>query len=112
MVAFYFSPVYALFSLNNFHFSLISTKSVVSLVFASALLPDPVTPKIVSSFLFHVVLLSLLLLYLHLDIRISHLFSVESCLHIYTSKYLSVWELDKTYIHVLCLFSLLSVDFP
>ena len=105
-VAFYFSPVYALFSLDNFHFQLISTKSVVSLVFTSALLPELVTPKIVGSFLFHVALSSLLLLYLHLDIRISYLFSVESRLHIYTSKYFSIRELDKTCIHVVCLFSL------
>ena len=47
-----------------------------------------------------------MLLYLHLDIRISYLFSVESRLHIYTSKYFSIRELDKTCIHVVCLFSL------
>ena len=35
-VAFYFSPVQALFSLDNSHCELISTKSVISLVFACA----------------------------------------------------------------------------
>ena len=37
-VAFYFSPVQALFSLDNSHCKLISTKSVISLVFAYAVL--------------------------------------------------------------------------
>ena len=35
-VAFYFSPVQALFSLDNSHCKLISTKSAISLVFACA----------------------------------------------------------------------------
>ena len=59
-------------------------------------LSDLVTPQIVSSFIFHVALslLLLLLLYLYLNVCIYYLFSVESHLHIFTSKYSSSWKID------------------
>ena len=58
-------------------------------------LPDLVTPQIVSSFIFFVALsLLLLLLYLYLNVCIYYLFSVESHLHIFTSKYSSSWKID------------------
>ena len=87
-IAIYFSPAQALFSLDNSYCQLISTKSVVSLVFASAVLllfksfttgPGYATN---CDFVFISCSLSLLLLlYLYLDICINDLFSVESHLH-------------------------------
>ena len=52
-----------------------------------------------SSFLFHLALsLLLLLLYMNLDIYISnYLLSVESQLHIFKSKYSSIWQIDDVY---------------
>ena len=88
-IAIYFSPALALFSLDNSYCQLISTKSVVSLVFASAVLllfksfttgPGYATNCNFVSISCSLSLL-LLLLYLYLDICINDLFSVESHLH-------------------------------
>ena len=89
-IAIYFSPAQALFSLDNSYCQLISTKSVVSLVFTSAVLllfksfttgPGYVTNCNFVSISCSLSLL-LLLLYFYSDICINDLFSVD--IHIFT----------------------------
>ena len=63
------------------------------------------TPCYERHFLFYVALsLFLLFFYQNLDIYISNsLFSVKAHLHIFTSKYSSIWQIDEICIHFVAL---------